>query len=320
MKACVVVSVGFLLLLVVGDRASAQTAPDPHAPVTTQLEDLVVTGRRTEEQAETFVSTIGAPPQGRKLAVWAGSICVGSVGMAAEPASFMVNRVLDWANRLGLRTSRPGCDPNILIVSSDDADRTARELVRARPLDFDAGVSSSHRGRRALRDFQRSGRPVRWWHVSIPVDPDTGVSLVRQRGRPPFTVAAADNVIRSPIDVGDYGQITMASRLYDDSLDHMQSVVIVIDAAALEEATFMQLCDYVAMVALAQIDPAAAPSVPSILTLFNPDIAQEETLTSWDLGYLEALYGTNQRNFRPEADDRLIARGLARRLEAQAAQ
>ncbi|QCQ98149.1 hypothetical protein [Brevundimonas sp. SGAir0440] len=97
----------------------------------------------------------------------------------------------------------------------------------------------------------------------------------------------------------------------------MQSLVIVIDAVAFEEVSFFQLSDYVAMIALAQISPSATPSVPSILTLFEQGVPQEETLTRWDRSFLEALYGTRQRNFKGAGDNRLIARGLARRIEAE---
>lgn len=317
MKTCLMVRLCLLFILGIANEVDAQVNPGQPHPLITQLEDLNVTGKQTVEQAEAFVSNIGAPPSGRKMAVWSRSICVGSIGMAAEPAGYMVDRVLDWANHVGIRTSGPGCNPNILIVSTDDADRTAQALVRARPLDFDARAESSHRGRAALREFEQSDRPVRWWHVSIPVDPDTGDALVRQRGQQPFSIAATDAIIRAPVDLGAYGQIVSASRLYDDSLDHMQSLVIVIDAVAFEQVSFLQLSDYVAMIALAQISSSATPSVPSILTLFEQGVPQEETLTRWDRSFLEALYGTRQRNFKGAGDNRLIARGLARRIEAE---
>lgn len=310
---CAAVAVLALSAAGASAQSNEQNQPDPGS---TPLDDLVVTTAPIRQQAEAFVTAIAAPPRGRKLAVWGRDICVGAIGMAPEPATVMVDRVLDWASTVGIRTRQPGCDPNVLIVSSDDANRTARDLVRARPRDFDSGASSSDRGGAALRRFQNSDRLVRWWHVSIPVDADTGHSLVRQRGQLPYV---APVVITKPSDLGDFGQIVSGSRLYDDSLDHMQSVVIIVDADALERADFNQLTDYVAMVALSQIDPDATPAAPSILNLFNPAMPQEAAMTVWDRAFLEALYGTSQRNVPGAADNDVIAHALARRVVRDAA-
>ena len=301
------------LLSLAGMPALAQSAP-PTAPPSdpTQLEEIMVSGRPLEAQAEAFVASVGAAVESRKLATWSGPLCVGAAGLAAAPAGAMVDRVLDWAHSLGVRVGGPGCDLNVLIVFSADADQAARDLVKARPLDFLPGSGSSHQGRRALRAFQSSGRPVRWWHLSLPVDPDTGDSLVRIRGQAPYS---APREITRPSDLGDFGQIVLGSRLYDDSLDALLSVVIVIDDAALEQTSFSQLSDYVAMVALAQIDPDTLPSVPSILGIFEIGAAHEPTMSDWDQAFLQALYGTHQRNTLPHADGTLIARSLARRLE-----
>jgi len=301
------------LLFLAGAPALAQSA-SPTAPPSdpTQLEDVVVSGRPLEAQAEAFVASVGTPVKGRKLATWSGPLCIGAAGLAAAPAGAMVDRVLDWAHSLGVPIGGPGCDLNVLIVFSADADQAASDLVKSRPLDFLPGYGSSHQGARALRAFQNSGLPVRWWHVSLPVDPHTGDALVRLRGQQPFSVSRE---IRGPSDLGAYGQIVMASRLYDDSLDALQSIVIVIDDAALEQTSFSQLSDYVAMVTLAQVDPDTRPSAPSILGIFEPGIVGETTLSDWDQAFLQALYQTHQRNSLPHADSTLIARSLARRLE-----
>lgn len=293
--------------------ALAQSDPPTDRPSdATQLEDVVVSGMSLEAQAESFVASVGAPVEGRKLATWSGPLCVGAAGLAAAPAGAMVDRVLDWAHSLGVRIGGPGCDLNVLIVFSADADQAARNLVKTRPLDFLSGVSSSHQGRGALRAFESSGRPVRWWHVSLPVDPETGDALVRLRREAPFS---PPREITRPSDLGSYGQITLGSRLYDDSIDALQSIVIVIDDAALDQTSFAQLSDYVAMVALAQVDPDTRPSAPSILGIFEPGVAPQSTLSDWDQAFLQALYGTHQRNSLPRADSTVIARALARRLE-----
>ena len=138
---------------------------------------------------------------------------------------------------------------------------------------------------------------------------------MRVRGQSPFS---APSQITRPGDLGNYGQITLGSRLYDDSLDALQSIVIVIDDAALEQTSFSQLSDYVAMVALAQVDSNTRPSAPRSNIPRMDGAAHETTLSEWDQAFLQALYGTHQRNSRPHADGTIIARSLARRLEETA--
>jgi len=308
-------SAGWLagLIGLMSSQVQAQTNLQvPQTPPETQLDEIVVTGGRLRAQAEAFVESVAAPPEGRKLATWRGSICVAAAGLAPEASQVMVDRILDWGHSLGLRVGAPGCRPNILIVFGEDGDQTARELVRTRPSDFDTGIAGMNGGRRALRAFQTSGRPVRWWHASLPLDPDTGDPLVRLRGEAPFSVRGE---ITRPSDLGSFGQIVMGSRLYDDSMDALQSLVVVVDAQALEQSSFGQLSDYVAMIALAQIEPDPRPAAASILNLFNDEGSHEPTLTSWDQAFLEALYKTQSRNVAPNWDGDLIAQGMARRLQ-----
>lgn len=116
--------------------------------------------------------------------------------------------------------------------------------------------------------------------------------MVRLPGQQPFTA----NAITKPSDVGPQGFIASSSLLSDESRDELMQAIIVLDTSALDDAGFAQVTDYIAMVALAQVDPEARPTSPSILNLFEPGVAQEEALTRWDRAYLKALYGTDQRN------------------------
>jgi len=69
----------------------------------------------------------------------------------------------------------------------------------------------------------------------------------------------------------------------------------------MEGVTFQQVGDYVAMVALAQIDAEAdASSFDTVLNLFD-DPAHTETLTYWDRSYLSALYGSYLNQLHPSA-------------------
>lgn len=293
----------------------------PQAPArqdagASQLEEVVVEGARTREAAVAFVQSVAEPIPGRKLARWRESVCVGVGGLRPEAARFMVDRVSDWAASVGLAIGPPGCEPQIFIVATDDGDATARALVASRPRDFNTGASQADRGGAALAAFQTSGRLIRWWHVSLPVNGNTGLPIVRLPGQSSFEAPDTENMTR-PSDFGPSANTVSASRLTDESEDHLMQAIIVLDMAALDQASFLQITDYIAMVALAQVAPDADPPSPSILRLFSPNEAQEETLTRWDQAYLRALYRTSQLGSGTGSNLRAIAGGVARDIERQ---
>ena len=276
----------------------------------TEVDEVVIVGERAREAAEAFVSSVAAPIPGRKAAVWRGSVCVGVLGMQAEASRFMADRVSDWAHSVGLEIEEPGCRPSIIVTATDDGNATARELVASSPREFRLGASGSDRGRAALEAFQNTPRLIRWWHVSLPVNDDTGLPVVRLPGQPPF----AARQIRSPVDLGPYGRTVAGSSMMDHTRDDLMQVIIVLDVAALEQADFTQITDYVAMVALAQIDPDVDPAYPSILDLFSEEGTQEQVMTRWDRAYLQALYRAPQTALTTGANLSSIALTLAREL------
>lgn len=306
-----------MLALGFAEGSAAQTAPVASSSAEddpTTVEDVVVLGLRARPAASDYVASVGAPAPGRKLAAWKDSICVGVGGMQPEPASVIADRVSDWGFSLGLRIAEPGCRPNIVIIAASDGDATAKTLVARQPQNFRTGVSGTTAGTAALRDFQTSGRKVRWWHVSLPVNADTLAPVVRLRGQPPFS----GGVITRPADLGSFGMTTSASRLSDNTRDLLAHVIVVVEASALQEVNFSELSDYISMVALAQIDPDASPAAPSILTLFDEDETRprESTLTEWDRAYLEALYATSQGAASLGANELAVAQGLLRRVQS----
>lgn len=268
--------------------AVAQIPEQEGSREVTELEEVEVTGSPLRQQARTFVASVAAPVRGRQPATWRREICVGAAGMRAEPAQSLADRVSYWGQRVGLQPGLPGCTPNIVVVATNDGKATARQLVASRPRQFNTGSDGTDQGRAALRRFQDSDRLVRWWHVSLPVNASTGAPAVRLPGQPPFV---APSVIRGPADVGGYGNSVRPSMIADGTRDDLMQVIIVLEDTALDRASFSAVSDYVAMVALAQIDPDASPSSPSILDLFDETSVRESTLSRWDRAYLSALYG-----------------------------
>lgn len=277
------------LAVVSPTETSRRPAPAPaSAPSQTPLaqddqidpvEDVVVLGSRLEEAVAAFVENVSAPVVGRGLARWNGRVCVGAVNLRGEPAQYLVDKVSDVILELGLEPGAPGCKPSILIIGAADGAAMADAIVKSRPRIFRPGGSGMSRNRRALRDFRTSDAAVRWWPVSVPTDSQTGMPAVRFPGYGPPWISV-DSVSR------------MRGRIRDD----LQRVFVIVDIERATTTTFDQLGAYVAMVTLAQVDPAAdTTNYPTILNLFDQALPPSG-LTDWDRAYLQAIYtGENRR-------------------------
>lgn len=240
----------------------------------TELGDIVVQGRRIDEQVSGFIDEVIAAPSGRGPARWRDSICVGVANIRGEAAQYVVDRVSQVALEVGLEIGEPGCRPNILIIGSPDGAGMARGLVDARPRVFWPGGSGMNRSRAALDAFQNSEAPVRWWHISVPVDAQTGTRAVR---------LPEDE---EPIRI----ERTTSGRLRTAIRNDLNRVIIILDLTKTDGLNFRQIADYAAMVAFSQVDPDADISgYDSVLGLFSHPAATEG-LTDWDMAYLKALY------------------------------
>lgn len=285
--------------------AQSVAAPPPD-PTPTRVDDILVQGLSNSQIAQQFATSLGQPAPGRKLAAWRNPICVGAIGMRGDPARAMIDRVSDWGHSFGLRIGGPGCKPNVLIIAAENGDEAARSLAATHRRVFHTGTSGTTAGTAALRSFQTSGRPIRWWYNSMPINANTGKPAVRVRGQDPFSAGE----IRTPADVGPYGVIVQPSLLRDETRDDLRQVLIIVENTALDQADFMQVADYVAMVALAQISPDVSPPTASILQLFDVDKAQTSTLTHWDRAYLQAVYASPQDKASRGANEATLASTL----------
>jgi hypothetical protein len=280
-----------------------QTPPATQVPPTeepSRVDDVIVDGRSVVDQARDFVSEVAAPVNNRNLATWHGALCIGAANMGSvQHAQAMVDRVSEVALSLGLRPGEPGCEPNVLVIMTTDASAMAAELVERRPRTFRPNYTGAAQGRDELDAFIETDAPVRWWHISIPVDAATGTAAVRMPGGEP------------PIITKRPG----ASRLRSPLRDDMRKAFIIIDVDGIAEVSFAQLSDYVAFLVLAQTDPEADTSrYDTILNLFKG--APQQGLTAWDQAYLRALYSTDTTNITPNRHGSEVGRDLARELAA----
>lgn len=268
----------FALALAAGLLAQTpDPVQDPAGGAVAQLGDVVVEGRRLRSVVQDFVGEVTAPAtSNRGPARWNGPICIGVVNLRAEVAQYIVDRASDVARELGLEAGEPGCTANVLIIAAADGQAVAEGIVEERRRAFVPGGSGMTRSLSALEDFRTSDAPVRWWHVSTPVDSETGQLATRMPGQEAPQTA-----------------VSRASRIRTDIRDDMFRAIIIVDITKVESLTLPQLADYCTLIALAQVDAKAeVASFETILNVFiDPTISG---LTSWDRDYLSALYGIEQ--------------------------
>lgn len=279
------------LLLAAAGPAWSQTPPagEGQEPPASTLEDVIVSGETLEERAERFVEEVAQPVQRRGLARWSGAACFGVINFDGDAARAIADQLVARADELGLPVGEVDCEPNVFVIGAVDAPGVAREWVERSPDVFEPRFSGSAARPSALQTFVSSDAAVRWWHISIPVHFDifTGRSqaAVRMPGYPaPFLQV--------------YAKSQHATRIRDDLL----KVLVLVDIDKLGPVTINQLCDYLLMVAYAQVDAEGdTASFETILNLFeDPSVPG---LTDWDMAYLGAVY---------EADpDRRLSAGEA---------
>lgn len=290
----------FCLAAAAVSQAAAQPAPGPATE-----QELVVTGHRIDEAIESFVTELSAPqPTEDQLARWNREVCVGAIGIRARYGQFIVDRISQRAQEIGLRPGGPGCRANVVVFVTPDADALAqqivsqfRELVGATRED-----NTNTLGEEGLTEFANTPRPVRWWHVSHTVTADGQVlrdAPARMAGG-----QLAGQVVRTT-SFG-FGRLSRTTR------QDFSRVLIIVDARQAAGLQMDALADYLAMVALAQIDLDADPrGLSSILNLFiaAPD-ARPASLTDWDLAYLHGLYEAPRTARNAAQQESAIAREM----------
>jgi hypothetical protein len=285
-------SLVFAAAALVSVRGLAQDAPPQAAAPAAQLkveapqpvDEVVVRGRRMSEIesdlrvfVQEFIGKVTAPVEGRGYARWNRRVCIGIHNLqTTDAAQYIVDRISQEAVDVGLEPGEPGCRPDVVIIFTTDAKQLATYLVKNRIRLFLPGMGRSgmNLSREALDAFAKSDKPVRWWDVSMPVDPHTGGRAIR--------LAEDDSAPTIAVEG--------PSRIHSGTRDDLQQVIIIVDGTKLHGTTWQQLADYLAVVSLAQVNPEAdLAAFDSILNLFSNPKAYSG-LTDWDRSYMRALY------------------------------
>ena len=192
----------------------------------------------------------------------------------------MIDRISLMATGLGLRPEEPGCRPNIIIAATNDGPVVATGLANEMESDMRPVLGVSDKGRAAFQSFQTSEAPVRWRHVSLPYEVDTGAVALGMVG------------------------VRQVSRIRATTREDRAWVSVILDVEKIGKVPFGALSDYVGMVVLTQADPDAdMTDYDTILNLFATK-QRSAVMSQWDRDYLAALYTARR--------DRLLQSSLNR--------
>ncbi|HET9231134.1 MAG TPA: hypothetical protein VFO00_07585 [Vitreimonas sp.] len=318
----VLAAAGALQAMVFAPALAQQSAPTD--------EEVIVQppAPSNQEEVRTYVQALTTPTRTRSpMPRWYKPLCLGVVGMQAPQAQVLNDRIGELAQAVRLQVEGPGCRPNVLIHFTRDAAGLARGIADQPNLVSANNSTGNSPGNEALQEFLQTQDAVRWWHVSrtgtdgVSFGRDSQRSGEQDRtrvqewsgggttGTGEFSPSGAqqqelDQQDQAAEQASSGTRVREVSRIRGGVMEMMDYVIIVIDANQTGHTTVGALADYVAMVALAQINPEAETAgAPTILNLFNGAVSAKPTaLTSWDLAYLRGLYASSDtpRNTRQQ--------------------
>jgi len=245
---------------------------------------------------QAFVASFATPtPRTGKIARWEDGVCPRTTGQQPAVAAIVNQRVKDLAAFAGAPVNdSPGCAPNIEIVFTASP-QALLDNVREHDPDF-LGFAESGRERERLAAVTR---PIQAWYTTQTRDLH-GLNRIDSARRPGegvpmkcFTCGGG----RGPVGPTEYlSDATYAhvsgNRVSDGVRSAFYHILIVADPGKLQDHGIGPLADYIAMLALTQVNsPDNCRPLPSIVNMLAKDCtAKTEMLTKNDATYLRGLY------------------------------
>jgi hypothetical protein len=242
---------------------------------------IVVTGQRmtrgeAHNLAKTYTRAVLAAPQADQNARWAEPLCIGAIGLRAEIARPLIDRIEATARQVGARVAQDECSPNVMIAFLQDSDAAFATLERKRP-DLLQTTNKDER-----RKLAQPGLPVRWFYGQV-------VEGLGGRGvgpNAPGLAGSPDALFDLPV-LND-GSI---SRMNSPAQVSIKGVTVMVDVPRVAGVPFEALTDYIAFGILSRTRLDADPAGASIMGLFQTAKADRPTgMSDFDRAMLKALY------------------------------
>ena len=305
--------------------APAKSAAPPSMVSAAPTENVTVLG--TREMYHDFSRNFATPTKFTgKIARWERHICPVVAGQNPHYAAFISQHLKYVALAAGARIDNEAdCTPNIDIIFTT----TPQALLDtvAKDNQHYLGYFSSVAQKNALATITR---PIQAWYATESTDIkgrrmlDTGRSVVGGTTVQNFNGltgqvgdTAANSAGSALTDMAPFFYVT-GNHINDGIHTGFNHVLIVIDSTKLAGQDIVPLADYIAMLALVQVNaPDACQELPSIVNRMAPACDHSaESLTMFDLAYLQALYHiANDRSLMAQRSE--IGDLMTDRLEKQ---
>jgi len=239
-------------------------------------ENIVVTGKaatstEVSRQARA-ITDMSSAIRHEPMARFQDKLCPGVMGLEADAASLMIDRLRDNAQLLGLGLTKDDgtCRPNFIVAFVENGAENLQQIADHNGWAFQ-DMSPSER-----RKLLSEEGPVRVWTITQMRTRD-GIPI-------PRSVSLFD-----PPQVNTW----MAhSKIYLAIREDITRVVVLFDREGVKGKTLLQLADYATMRGLARTRPVDGEGHPmdTILALFDPSGSPPAKLTEFDRAYLAAVY------------------------------
>ena len=281
-----------VLLMVGVMHASAEPAALPH-------ENITVTATNSREVVDKFVKAFVTPTKlTGKIARWENGICPTTIGQSPQLSALVTQRVKDVAVAVGAPVSGvKSCTPNIEVIFTTTP-QVLLDNVRKDDPDY-LGYATTNEQRDALAKVTR---PIQAWYMTETIDLD-GVREIDSGQRLAYGVEISNfSCFKMPFTGtancapfylldATFARVT-GNRINDGTRTGLNHVIIVVDSSKLAGHKFGPLTDYIALLALTQLNSSdACQLLPSIVNLMATDCDQKvDGITQTDLAYLHGLY------------------------------
>ena len=263
--------------------------------------------QQMRKEIQTFVHKV-TRLEGEFVGRWGGRVCPMVVGVSEAQSEFIKHRIVEVQDRARRKKSDPDakCQPNLFVIVTDDADQVLADWKQRDPGMFRW---------KSRENVSRSAGPgpVKTWHNAILTGSDgravNEASMLSGRGNP----ANAQVTTGSRLNV-EAPSCPATGRIEAGCWEHINAVVVLVDARQTGKVTISQLADYISVVSLSQIDLTAdLGGVDSILRLYGrpPAEVPPAGITEWDHAFLNGLY---RASYSPKNQQRDIAARMVREL------
>jgi hypothetical protein len=230
-----------------------------------------------------------------KMARWETGICPIAVGLRKEATQFITHRLKDVAAKIDAPVDQsPSCKPNIQIVFTTQP-QALLDSIKKKQEAF-LGYADTTVQRQRLAAFKG---PVQALYLTQTVD-------LRGKAQIDSGKTSGNLEIDMPCDIcmppyftmripgASAGAVTGSRALGDGLRSTFHNVIIVAEPGKLVEHEMGALADYIALLALSQVQLLEqCQNLPSIVNLLPPGCERQAGLTAADMGYLRGLYHMN---------------------------